>query len=112
MVSSGLTAVLIKVAGVGLDESDLGKTLGQMQGKLTRLVSSSFECCASLARVELAASWTGHFSQIFGVRRIYLELNFLAFFQNEMYGLHICGEGGEYETLTLDCPLFYDRVQL
>jgi hypothetical protein len=32
--------------------------------------------------------------------------------QNGMYGLHICGEGGEYETLTLDCPLFYDRVQL
>ena len=24
----------------------------------------------------------------------------------EMYGVHICGEGGEYETLTLDCPLF------
>ncbi|KAL7411096.1 hypothetical protein BDY24DRAFT_343422 [Mrakia frigida] len=68
MVSSGLTAVLIKVAGVGLDEHDLGKTLGQMQGKLTKL--------------------------------------------NSMYGLHICGEGGEYETLTLDCPLFHDRVQL
>ena len=22
------------------------------------------------------------------------------------YGCNICGEGGEYETLTLDCPMF------
>ncbi|CDJ64975.1 YLR143W-like protein, related [Eimeria necatrix] len=25
---------------------------------------------------------------------------------NRQYDFHICGEGGEYETLTLDCPLF------
>ncbi|KAG2757390.1 hypothetical protein P692DRAFT_201843350 [Suillus brevipes Sb2] len=31
---------------------------------------------------------------------------------NSMYGLHICGEGGEYETLTLDSPLFKHRVVL
>lgn len=24
----------------------------------------------------------------------------------EVYGINVCGEGGEYETLTLDCPLF------
>ncbi|OAY80240.1 Diphthine--ammonia ligase [Ananas comosus] len=24
----------------------------------------------------------------------------------ERYGINVCGEGGEYETLTLDCPLF------
>ncbi|KAH0881578.1 hypothetical protein HID58_068972 [Brassica napus] len=24
----------------------------------------------------------------------------------ELYGSNVCGEGGEYETLTLDCPLF------
>lgn len=29
---------------------------------------------------------------------------------NEKYGLNICGEGGEYETLTLDCPLFKSRI--
>lgn len=23
-----------------------------------------------------------------------------------MYGSNVCGEGGEYESLTLDCPLF------
>ncbi len=28
-----------------------------------------------------------------------------------LYGINVCGEGGEYETLTLDCPLFcYGRI--
>ncbi|KAJ2353981.1 hypothetical protein IWW50_001119 [Coemansia erecta] len=26
------------------------------------------------------------------------------------FGLHPCGEGGEYESLTLDCPLFKKRI--
>ncbi|KAM4012980.1 diphthine--ammonia ligase [Anomaloglossus baeobatrachus] len=26
------------------------------------------------------------------------------------YGVHVCGEGGEYETLTLDCPLFRKKI--
>lgn len=29
---------------------------------------------------------------------------------HEKYGLNVCGEGGEYETLTLDCPLFKSRL--
>ncbi|KAG0219454.1 hypothetical protein BGX33_002724 [Mortierella sp. NVP41] len=29
---------------------------------------------------------------------------------NREYDLHICGEGGEYETITLDCPLFKRRI--
>ncbi|KAJ0401888.1 hypothetical protein ATCC90586_009010 [Pythium insidiosum] len=28
----------------------------------------------------------------------------------EQYQLNVCGEGGEYETLTLDCPLFKKRI--
>ncbi|KAG0666386.1 hypothetical protein C6P46_004956 [Rhodotorula mucilaginosa] len=31
---------------------------------------------------------------------------------NAMYDLHVCGEGGEYETFTVDCPLFKRRVLL
>jgi diphthine-ammonia ligase len=27
-------------------------------------------------------------------------------------GLHVCGEGGEYETLTLDCPLFQKQIYI
>ncbi|KAK4053608.1 hypothetical protein OIO90_003847 [Microbotryomycetes sp. JL221] len=30
---------------------------------------------------------------------------------NEKYQLHVCGEGGEYETFTVDCPLFRKRVE-
>lgn len=26
------------------------------------------------------------------------------------FGLNVCGEGGEYETLTLDCPLFRSKI--
>ncbi|XP_077477749.1 diphthine--ammonia ligase [Stigmatopora argus] len=29
---------------------------------------------------------------------------------SQKYGVHICGEGGEYETFTLDCPLFKKRL--
>ena len=32
--------------------------------------------------------------------------------QNDMYDSHICGEGGEYETFTLDCPMFQKRIGL
>ncbi|XP_033221259.1 diphthine--ammonia ligase isoform X2 [Belonocnema kinseyi] len=28
----------------------------------------------------------------------------------EKYGLNVCGEGGEYETFTLDCPLFLKSI--
>lgn len=31
---------------------------------------------------------------------------------HEKYQLHVCGEGGEYETLVLDCPLFKKRLVL
>jgi len=31
---------------------------------------------------------------------------------NQQYGLHVCGEGGEYETLVLDCALFGKRLVL
>ncbi|KAJ7991161.1 hypothetical protein DPEC_G00294380 [Dallia pectoralis] len=29
---------------------------------------------------------------------------------SQKYGVHVCGEGGEYETLTVDCPLFKKRL--
>uniref|UniRef100_T1DCB2 Diphthine--ammonia ligase n=1 Tax=Cupiennius salei TaxID=6928 RepID=T1DCB2_CUPSA len=29
---------------------------------------------------------------------------------NKKFGLNVCGEGGEFETLTLDCPLFKKRL--
>lgn len=29
---------------------------------------------------------------------------------NAKYGLNVCGEGGEYETFTLNCPLFKQQI--
>jgi diphthine-ammonia ligase len=29
---------------------------------------------------------------------------------HRMYELNVCGEGGEYESFTLDCPLFVKRM--
>ena len=31
---------------------------------------------------------------------------------NAKYGLHICGEGGEFETFVLDCPRFRRAIRL
>ena len=31
-------------------------------------------------------------------------------FQNKKFSLNVCGEGGEYETFTLDCPLFKKEI--
>ena len=29
---------------------------------------------------------------------------------NKIYGLNVAGEGGEYETLVIDCPLYYHHL--
>lgn len=63
MIDSGLEAILIKVACMGLvPQKHLGKTIKEMRPFLMKL-------------------------------------------QDE-FGANVCGEGGEYESLTLDCPLF------
>eukprot|EP00053_Salpingoeca_punica_P019891 m.204166 g.204166 ORF g.204166 m.204166 type:complete len:721 (-) comp17743_c0_seq3:4374-6536(-) len=68
MLACNLSAVLIKVAALGLEpKRHLGKTLREVRGVMHKL--------------------------------------------EQMYGVHICGEGGEYESLTLDSPLFwYGRI--
>ncbi|XP_073495134.1 diphthine--ammonia ligase isoform X2 [Phyllobates terribilis] len=68
MISSGLHAIVIKVAAFGLDPKHLGKSLEEMRPLLMKLSSQ--------------------------------------------YGVHVCGEGGEYETLTLDCPLFKKKIMI
>jgi diphthine-ammonia ligase len=87
MAAAGVEAILIKVAAMGLTERHLGKTIAQMYPSLCTMVSKSngqWMCCQ------------------------YAESFFK--FQNERFDLHICGEGGEYETFTLDCPLFKKRI--
>lgn len=84
MTESGMDAILIKVAGIGLTTSHLGKHLADMKDTLYKLVS--------------AIEYDKRMIKLIG--------------QNELYGSHICGEGGEYETLTLDSPLFKRRITL
>ncbi len=31
---------------------------------------------------------------------------------HERFGLDVCGEGGEYESIVLDCPIFQQRLQI
>ena len=67
IISSGVQAILVKVAGAGLDPlKHLGKDLSAMLPTLRVL--------------------------------------------NRRFGLDYCGEGGEYETLVLDCPAFKKRL--
>lgn len=68
MIQSGLKPVLVKVAGMGLREQDVGRGLDQMVPRLGML----------------EARW----------------------------GCHFAGEGGEYETLCVDGPMFHDTIEL
>lgn len=69
IIKSGVIAVLVKVAGAGLDPcKHLGKDLASMRPILHRL--------------------------------------------HERFGLDFCGEGGEYESLVLDCSAFKKRLVL
>lgn len=85
MIEAGVEAIIIKVAGIGLTPNHLGKTLAQLQPHLLKLVRDKPS-----------------------VKEPTLTFNF----QNNLYGSHMCGEGGEYESLTLDGPLFKQRIQL
>ncbi len=69
MISAGVNAVLVKVAGAGLEpHKHLGKSLAVLQPTLMKL--------------------------------------------HEQFGLDVCGEGGEYESLVLDCSVFKKRLVL
>ncbi|XP_065919160.1 uncharacterized protein [Dysidea avara] len=69
MIQSGIHAVVIKVACLGLQPAKhLGKSLEEMYPHLCELA--------------------------------------------DKYGVNVCGEGGEYETFTLDCPLFHKHLKI
>lgn len=66
MIDCHIDAIIIKVAAMGLDISNLGMTLEEIYPHMLKM--------------------------------------------NEKFGLNICGEGGEFETFTLDCPLFKKKL--
>ncbi|XP_035229010.1 diphthine--ammonia ligase-like [Stegodyphus dumicola] len=67
MIESGIHAIIIKVAALGLDpKKHLGMSLEDIRPHMIAL--------------------------------------------NKKFGLNICGEGGEFETFTLDCPMFKQKL--
>lgn len=67
MIDYPIDAILIKVAGIGLEpEKHLGRSLSEMIEHLKKV--------------------------------------------NARFGFNVCGEGGEYESLTLDAPLFKKKL--
>ncbi|KAL3998507.1 Diphthine--ammonia ligase [Acanthocheilonema viteae] len=66
IISSGIEAIIVKVAALGLSTEHLGKSLSEMKD-------------------------------------ILLDLS-------TRYGVHICGEGGEYETFVVNCPFFKRKI--
>ncbi|RLN06643.1 hypothetical protein BBJ28_00010988 [Nothophytophthora sp. Chile5] len=97
MIDSDMEAILVKVASIGLlPHKHLGKTIAELQPQLMTLVRSRCLPVLGLA---------------IGVRKLTARVwRACVRKQQEKYQLNVCGEGGEYETLTLDCPLFKKRI--
>ncbi len=71
---------------------------------LEALFSNQFEVVfSSIAAAGLDQSWLG--KSIFEQKKDLLRLE-------ASLGLNIAGEGGEFETLVLDCPLFTRRIEI
>ncbi|GAA5839049.1 hypothetical protein JCM11251_007862 [Rhodosporidiobolus azoricus] len=71
---------------------------------LSEMVNAGMECV--LVKVAGAGLQVDHLGKTLGEMQPTLHR------LNQRYQLHICGEGGEYETFTVDCPLFKRRVIL
>ena len=113
MVDCRVHAVLVKVAALGLTpDRHLGQSLQQIRPHMERMVGSGGVKGGGEAVVIALLGWFfiphQHLS-IFPTFSDCMALLFLLF-QKGKYGLNVCGEGGEYETFTLDCPLFKKKI--
>lgn len=73
----------------------------------TDLLNEMIECGIRAVVIKVAALGlepTRHLGVPISVMRSHLQK------MNEKFGLHVCGEGGEYETFTLDCPLYSSTI--
>jgi hypothetical protein len=138
MLAGGLEAVLVKVAALGLDPGrHLGRPLAAVRALLHRLCRCASRACAGILRAR--CGWLQHcaggqqvllcvtacaclrgaplpgraacmhadgFGSAIGDSR---GRRSPAKTCGRQFGCNICGEGGEYETFTLDCPLFPGR---
>ena len=75
------------------------------QEYMEELIKYNFEVIiVSVSAEGLDESWLG--------RRINKELLDDLLKLNDKYGVHLAFEGGEAETLVLDCPLFQERINI
>lgn len=76
------------------------------QGKLLKkMIESGFEIILTAVAAEgLGEKWLGRKIDLKALK----ELKRL----NKKYGINIAGEGGEYESLVVDCPLFQRRIEI
>ncbi|KAH9263868.1 hypothetical protein BASA83_012686 [Batrachochytrium salamandrivorans] len=77
---------------------------GNQEQLLTDMIDSGVE--AVLVKVAAAGLSEKHLGKTLAHMQPILKT------LNKRYGINVCGEGGEYETLTLDCPLFKKRLRL
>ncbi|XP_047099679.1 diphthine--ammonia ligase [Schistocerca piceifrons] len=71
------------------------------------LLQEMIDCAVEAVVIKVAALGL-HPSVHLGLTLTDLQPNFLR--MKEKYGLNVCGEGGEYESFTLDCPLFTKTI--
>ncbi|XP_064280170.1 diphthine--ammonia ligase isoform X3 [Passer domesticus] len=89
MISSNIQAIIIKVAAFGSARAE----------SRIRVIRNA-TCPHSFTGLDPDK----HLGKTIGeMEPVLLELS-------EKYGVHVCGEGGEYETFTLDCPLFKKKI--
>jgi diphthine-ammonia ligase len=79
----------VKVATLGLEKKHLGSNLRDVRDHLHKMVLQKAIICFSSLNTKTILS-----------------------FKHDQYGINICGEGGEYETFTLDCPLFCKSISV
>ena len=66
------------------------------------MIEAGMECMlVKVASLGLGKEMLG--KGLAGLKEEFMELE-------EKFGFHVCGEGGEYESITLDCPLFHRRI--
>ncbi|XP_055219231.1 diphthine--ammonia ligase isoform X1 [Gorilla gorilla gorilla] len=94
MISSNIQAMIIKVAAL-----DWISVFYPQSSRIQLLFNQCFDF-ATLTRLDPDK----HLGKTLDQMEPYLiELS-------KKYGVHVCGEGGEYETFTLDCPLFKKKI--
>ncbi|KAJ3402056.1 ATP binding domain 4 [Chytriomyces hyalinus] len=76
------------------------------QADQSALLNSMIECNVNAILVKVAAIGleTKHLGKSLAQMQPLLET------LSNRFGCHVCGEGGEYETVTVDCPIFKKRI--